>query len=72
MRALAERIGLYRVAALMIACALVLEILRVEVFPGSAPAQVACTFGEVAFLALAAVVFMTARRRGATREDRGE
>ena len=30
MRALAERIGLYRVAALMIACALVLEILRVR------------------------------------------
>jgi len=63
MKALAERIGLYRVTALLIACALVLEILRVEVLAGSAPAQVACTFGEVVFLALAAMVFVSARRR---------
>lgn len=63
MKEIAERIGLYRVAAILIACALGLEILRVEVFADSAPAQVACTFGEVVFLALAAVVFMTARRR---------
>lgn len=72
MKALAERIGLYRVAALMIGCALVLEILRVEVFAGVAPAQVACTFGEVAFLAFAAMVFMKARQRDETPEDRGE
>jgi hypothetical protein len=72
MRALAERIGLYRVAALMIACALVLEILRVEVFGGVGPAQVACTFGEVAFLAFAAIVFMKARQRGETPDDQGE
>ncbi|WP_411277023.1 hypothetical protein [Gaiella sp.] len=64
MKPLAERIGLYRVAALLVACALVLEILRVEVLAGSAPAQVACTFGEVVFLALAAMVFLSARRRG--------
>ena len=63
MREIAERIGLYRVAALLIACALVLEIVRVEVVAGSAPAQVACTFGEVVFLALAAMVFLSARRR---------
>ncbi len=63
MKALAERIGLYRVAAILIACALGLEVLRVEVLADIAPAQVACTFGEVVFLALAAMVFMTARRR---------
>jgi hypothetical protein len=72
MKALAERIGLYRVAALMIACALVLEILRVEVFGGVGPAQVVCTFGEVAFLALAAMVFMKARQRGEAPDDQGE
>jgi hypothetical protein len=71
MKALAERIGPYRVAALMIACALVLEILRVEVFAAVTPAQVACTFGEIAFLAFAAMVFLKARGRGETPEDRG-
>ena len=63
MKDLAERIGLYRVAALLIACALVLEIVRVQLLPGSSVAQVGCTLGEVAFLALAATVFITARRR---------
>jgi len=62
-KAIAERVGLYRVAALLIACALVLEIVRVQVLAGSTPAQIACTLGEVAFLALAAAVFVTARRR---------
>jgi hypothetical protein len=62
-RALAERIGLYRVAALLIACALALEIVRVQVLAGSSTAQVVCTLGEVVFLALAATVFVTARRR---------
>lgn len=65
MKALAERVGLYRVSALLIACALALEILRVEVLAGSPAAQVASTFGEVVFLALAAIVFVTARRRHA-------
>ncbi len=63
MRRLGERIGPYRVAALLIGCALLLEILRVQVLAGSSVAQVACTFGEVAFLALSATVFVTARRR---------
>lgn len=72
MKELAERIGLYRVAALLIGCALVLEILRVEVFAGRGFAQVVCTFGEVAFLAFAAMVFMTARRRGEAPDDAGE
>jgi hypothetical protein len=62
-RGLAERIGLYRVAALLIACALALEIVRVQVLIGSSTAQVVCTLGEVVFLALAATVFVTARRR---------
>ena len=63
MKEIAERIGLYRVAALLIAGALVLEIVRVQLLAGSAPAQVACTLGEVAFLASAATIFVTARRR---------
>jgi len=62
-REIAERIGLYRVAALLVAGALALEILRVEVFVDSTAAQVACTFGEVVLLSLAAFVFLTARRR---------
>jgi hypothetical protein len=62
-RAFAERIGLYRVAAFLIACALAIEIVRVQVRAGSSTAQVACTLGEVLFLALAATVFVAARRR---------
>ena len=63
MRALCERIGLYRVAAILIGCALVLEIVRVQVLPGSTAATIACTLGEVVFVAAAAGVFMIARRR---------
>ena len=63
MKDLAGRIGLYRVAALLIGCALVLEIVRVQVFVGNHVATIACTVGETAFLAAAAAVFVTARRR---------
>lgn len=63
MKAIAERIGLYRVAALLVACALALEVVRVQVLAGSGAGQVAATLGEVVFLALAAAVFVTARRR---------
>ena len=62
MKALGARIGLYRVAAILIGCALALEIVRVQVLPGSTAATIACTFGEVAFLAAAAGVFVAARR----------
>jgi hypothetical protein len=62
MRTVGARIGLYRVAAILIGCALVLEIIRTQVFPDSEAAAIACTFGEVAFLALAAGVFVAARR----------
>ena len=62
-RALGERIGLYRVAAILIGCALVLEIVRVQVLPGSRVATIACTLGEVVFVAAAAGVFVIARRR---------
>jgi accessory gene regulator protein AgrB len=62
-KALAERVGLYRVAAILIACALVLEVLRVQALGSSRTASVACTLGEVVFLALAAGVFLIARRR---------
>ena len=62
MKALVVRIGLYRAAALLVACALVLEVCRVRVFSGSSAATIACTFGEVALLAAAAGVFVAARR----------
>jgi hypothetical protein len=63
MRALAGRIGLYRLAALLVGCALVLEIVRVQVVPSSTAATAALTLGEVVFLALAAALFLIARRR---------
>ena len=65
MKALAERIGLYRVAAILVGCALVLEIVRVQALPGRSWATVACTLGEVVFVAAAAGVFVIARRRHA-------
>jgi hypothetical protein len=64
-KSLALRIGLYRVAAVLVGCALVLEILRVEVLSGSRAGTIAVTVGEVGFLAAAAGVFMVARRRSA-------
>lgn len=69
MKGIAGRIGPYRVAALLIGCALVFEIVRVQVFAGNHVATIACTVGETAFLAAAAAVFVTARRRQ-TRSDR--
>jgi hypothetical protein len=62
-KALAGRIGLYRVAAVMIGCALALEVLRVQVFHSSKTGAAVLTLGEVVFLALAAAVFLIARRR---------
>lgn len=64
MRALGERIGLYRVAALLIGVALALEVVRSHAVSRGSMADVACTVGEVAFLTLAAGVFVTARRAG--------
>jgi hypothetical protein len=61
-RAWAHRIGLYRVAAAFIGCALVVEILRVQVLPRTTAAAVACTMAEVLFLALAAACVVLARR----------
>jgi hypothetical protein len=66
-KALALRIGLYRVAAILIGCALVLEVLRVEVLGGSQIGTIAVTAGEILFLAAAAGVFMLERRRSARR-----
>jgi hypothetical protein len=62
-KALAARVGLYRLAAVMVGCALVLEILRVQAFPSSTAATTVLTLGEVVFLALAAALFLIARRR---------
>jgi hypothetical protein len=64
MRALGARIGLYRVAALLIGCALVVEICRLQLFSDNTAATIACTFGEVLFLTLAAGLFTLARRSG--------
>jgi hypothetical protein len=61
-KALAGRIGLYRVAAILLGCALLLEIFRVEVASGSTVGTIACTLGEVVFLAAAASVILLARR----------
>ena len=63
MRALVERIGLNRVAAILIGGALALEVVRAQVLPGSTVATIACTLGEVVFVAAAAGVFVIARRR---------
>jgi hypothetical protein len=70
MRALAARIGLYRVAALLVGCALVIEICRTQLFAGNTVGTVACTFGEVVFLAAAAAVFVLARRSGSSPRGR--
>ena len=67
MKALAARIGLYRVAAILIGCALLLEILRVEVFSETRTGTIVSTMGEVLLLALAAGVFMLARSRATRR-----
>jgi hypothetical protein len=64
-KGLARRVGLYRVAAILIGFALVLEVVRVKVLEGSTAGTVACTLGEVVFLGLAAGFFIIARRRGA-------
>jgi hypothetical protein len=61
-RALARRVGLYRVAAILIGCALLLEILRVQVLAETRAGAILSTLGEVLLLALAAGVFMLARR----------
>jgi len=63
MRALTDRIGLYRVAAILIGCALAIEIVRMQLVTPGTWGVVACTVGEIAFLAMAAGVFMAARRR---------
>lgn len=63
MRLLIERIGLFRVAALLVACALALEIVRTQALAPGSPGAVACTMGEVAFLAVAAVPFYYGMRR---------
>jgi hypothetical protein len=62
MKALALRIGLYRVAAIFVACALGIEVLRIEVASGNTAATIACSLAEACFLALAAWVFVIARR----------
>ena len=62
MKELPARIGHLRVAALLVGCALVLEVIRTQVLaPGSA-GRVACTIGEIAFLAAAALPFRTGMR----------
>jgi hypothetical protein len=61
-KALAARIGLNRVAALLVGCALVIEICRTQLFAGNTALTVACTLGEVIFVVAAAGVVVLARR----------
>lgn len=63
MRALIERLGLFRVAAALVACALALEIVRTQAVAAGSAGAVACTVGEIAFLVLAAVPFFHGMRR---------
>ncbi len=63
MRELGERLGLYRVAALLVGCALALEIVRTRALPEGSAWAVVCTVGEIAFLVAAAVPFFHANRR---------
>jgi hypothetical protein len=62
-RGLVDRIGPFRLAALLVACALVLEIVRTQVLEPGSTGAVACTVGEIAFLALAAIPFFHGTRR---------
>jgi hypothetical protein len=68
MKALAERIGLNRVAAIFIGCALVVEICRTQLFAGSKAGAIVCSLAEIVFLALAMGVFVFARRSHGTRK----
>lgn len=69
MRTLAARIGYFRVAALLIGGALVLEIVRTQALPAGSAGRAACTLGEVAFLAASALPFLAGmRRRGPSRK----
>lgn len=63
MRALVERIGFFRVAALLVAGALALEIVRTQILAAGSPGAVACTVGEIAFLVAAAVPFFHGLRQ---------
>ncbi len=63
MRALVARIGPFRVAALLVACALALEIVRTQVTGDGSAGAVACTVGEITFLVAAAVPFFHGMRK---------
>ena len=63
MRALVERIGPFRVAALLVACALALEIVRTQALAAGSAGAVACTVGEIAFVVVAAVPFFHGMRK---------
>ena len=64
-KALGLRIGLYRVAAILIGCALVLEILRVEVLSGSRRRRSRARSARSCSSPPPPGVFMLARRRSA-------
>lgn len=71
MKALALRIGLYRVAAILIGGALLLELVRIELLSGSSAGAIICTAGEIAFMAAAAGTFVAARRNTARARSDG-
>ena len=59
---LAARIGYFRVAALLVGGALVLEVVRTQALAAGSVGRVACTVGEIAFIVAAAVPFLTGMR----------
>jgi hypothetical protein len=61
-RAVLQRVGLFRLAAALVGGALVLEVLRNAVLPATRTTDLLCTAGEVLFVAAAAAVFLLARR----------
>jgi pimeloyl-ACP methyl ester carboxylesterase len=63
---LVARVGYFRVAAVLIGCALVLEIFRNRAFAPGSSGRVACTWGEIAFFAAAALPFLAGRARAQT------
>ena len=62
MRAFAARIGLYRVAALLVGCALVIEVCRTRVFAGTPLRRSPARSARSSSSRLAAGVFVLARR----------
>lgn len=67
MRRLARRVGHFRVAAALVGCALVLNVIATEAFAAGSVGRVALTVAQVPFLVAAVVPFLAGLRE---RRDR--